>query len=145
LPAPSLPLPHMPSNPTANPPGSSISPKLSAHHAHNHPNPRTRLLSELYSDNISDNGTFSTPIGSPRPGSPVDCTSSIRSGRSGRAVSIRNKPGWVRRATMTTNIAEEAGVKRPWLMYLSYYIPCIAWVGHYQWSFLVGDVAAGSL
>lgn len=101
-------------------------------------NPRTRLLH----DNVSDNGTFS-PIGS----LPSSAGSSVRSGRLGGGGSSpagNHKQNWRQRAATTTNLAEEAGVKYPWLMYMSYYIPCISWVGRYEWSFFVGDLAAGS-
>jgi len=116
-------------------PGSSKNPSAAASKPHHRAaDPRARLLQEL-NDNASDNGTF-TPIGS-RPASSDD---SVRSGGGGSAP----KRSWLQRATTTTVLAEEAGVKRPWLMYLSYYIPCIAWVQKYQWSFFMGDVAAGS-
>lgn len=49
----------------------------------------------------------------------------------------------LKRKTTTARMAEEAGVTRPWLMYASYYIPSIGWIGNYQWSYLLGDVVAG--
>jgi hypothetical protein len=94
--------------------------------------PRTRLLAELPDGGAGDHGTFSRPESS---------NSSIRSG--GRPPTLPT-PSWIKRAVTTTERAEEAGVKRPWLMYLSYYIPCIAWVQQYKMQYLVGDVAAGS-
>ena len=103
--------------------------------------PRTRLLS----DYVSDNGTFA-------PGSCQSSSrgSSIRSGAgagagAGPGSGAASKRGWMKRAATTAELAEGAGVKHPWLMYLSYYIPCIAWVGHYEWSHLLGDFAAGSM
>lgn len=99
--------------------------------------PRTRLL---HDDAYSDNGTF-TPIAS-RPVSPGGSDShSDQPSSTGGSVLRRSK--WLTRTAATTSVAEEAGVKRPWLMYVSYYVPVIAWVGRYEWSFLVGDVAAG--
>ena len=115
-------------------PGSSKDTSAASKPHHRAIDQRTRLLQGLH-DNASDNGTF-TPIDS-RPASPGD---SVRSGSGG----LPPKRTWLERATTTTVLAEEAGVKRPWLMYLSYYIPCIAWVQKYQWSFFMGDVAAGS-
>ncbi|KAA8906629.1 putative sulfate transporter [Sphaerosporella brunnea] len=94
--------------------------------------PRARLLSEEFHDGIADHGTFSpTSIGS-RPESPSG--GSVRSGFT---------PGFIKRAAATAERAEEAGVKRPWLMYMSYYIPCIAWVQQYKMWYLIGDIAAG--
>lgn len=103
-----------------SPPGSSKGVKPPGKPA----DPRTRLLSEYTQD--ADNGTFSSR--------PTSSGGSVSSGLN-----------WFKRATTTATLAEGAGVKHPWLMYLSYYIPCIGWVGHYQWSFLIGDVAAGSM
>ena len=103
--------------------------------------PRTRLLSELHDRSASDHGTFTL-------GGAGSCqssrSSSIRSAP-GTGAGAGAKRGWMKRAVTTTELAEGAGVKHPWLMYLSYYIPCIAWVGHYQWSLLLGDFAAGSM
>ncbi|KAF8532838.1 sulfate transporter family-domain-containing protein [Trichophaea hybrida] len=125
-------------------PGSSKDAKLPPPHF---ANPRTRLLY----DNVSDNGTFS-PFGGSLPSS---AGSSVRSGRIGGGGGSgggnggsgsgggTQKQNWRQRAATTTNLAEEAGVKYPWLMYMSYYIPCIAWVRRYEWSHLVGDIAAG--
>ncbi|KAI5809265.1 sulfate transporter family-domain-containing protein [Pyronema omphalodes] len=101
-----------------SPPGSSKGVKPPGRPA----DPRTRLLAEYTQD--ADNGTFSS-----RPTSPGG--------------SVSSGSNWFKRATTTATLAEGAGVKHPWLMYLSYYIPCIGWVGHYQWSFLIGDIAAG--
>ena len=92
--------------------------------------PRTRLLSEL--NDSADNGTFTS--GSSRPSSPG-------STRSGPTL----KPGLLNRAATTISRAEEAGVRHPWLMYMSYYVPSISWVAAYEWRFLPGDIAAGSM
>ncbi|PWW73953.1 hypothetical protein C7212DRAFT_283826 [Tuber magnatum] len=109
---------------------------------HNDPNPLTRLLRD--SEGTPDHGTFtSQDFRDSRPGSPrvIPVTTGseppdLRSGLSGRGT-------FLKRATATAELAENAGVKRPWLMYMSYYIPCIGWVGRYKWSFLLGDVVAG--
>ena len=106
--------------------------------------PRTRLLSEFHEHYVSDNGTFA-------PGScPSSRGSSIRSAAGagagvGPGSGAASKRGWMKRAATTAELAEGAGVKHPWLMYLSYYIPCIAWIGHYEWGHLMGDFAAGSM
>lgn len=117
-----------------SPAGSSKnSPKLQPKDSRRPPDLRTSLLSTR---DTSDLGTFTVPS------SPVNESAnesvlgeSVRSGSS--------KKGWLHRAATTTALAEDAGVRRPWLMYISYYIPFIAWVGEYQWSFLLGDVVAG--
>ena len=105
--------------------------------SHQDPNPLTRLLRETE----GSHGTFD--INNSRPGSPfivpatsgLEPTDSILGGRLG--------PSLLKRATATAELAEGAGVKRPWLMYLSYYIPCIAWIGRYRWNYFIGDLVAG--
>lgn len=107
--------------------------------------PLTRLLRD--SEGSADHGTFTSQhFRDSRPGSPrvvptttgPEPTDSIRLGLSRPAT-------FLKRATATAELAENAGVKRPWLMYMSYYIPCIGWIGRYKWSYLLGDVVAGGL
>ncbi|KAL7267126.1 hypothetical protein RUND412_010299 [Rhizina undulata] len=112
------------------------------------PNPLTRLLAEELpgSSASSHHGTFA-----PRPGSaasshdslpPRELAESVRSGFSGR-FGPKGPRGWLNRAFTTAYIAEGAGVKWPWLRYISYYIPCIGWMRKYRVEYLVGDLVAG--
>ncbi|KAI1266938.1 sulfate transporter 4.1 [Xylariaceae sp. FL1019] len=39
-------------------------------------------------------------------------------------------------------LAERHGFEDSWLMYLSYYIPCLIWIRQYKWSWLQGDLTA---
>ncbi|KAI0164577.1 sulfate transporter 4.1 [Xylariaceae sp. FL1272] len=39
-------------------------------------------------------------------------------------------------------LAERHGFEDSWLMYLSYYIPCLTWMRQYKWSWLKGDMTA---
>ncbi|KAG9247070.1 sulfate transporter family-domain-containing protein [Calycina marina] len=55
-------------------------------------------------------------------------------------VSYRNGNS-VRRST-TGRLAEEAGIKNTWKMYLSYYIPFLGWIPQYRWMHLRGDLVA---
>lgn len=106
------------------------------------PNPLTRLLVQRR-DNASDHGTFSSDDET-RPGTPQ--VSGSGSGEGSIHSTTEARLGGsilLKRKTTTARMAEEAGVTRPWLMYASYYIPSIGWVGKYQWSFLLGDVVAG--
>lgn len=100
------------------------------------PNPLTRLLAERSDGNTSDHGTFTSSDDETRPGTPVASMHSGSEVRMGGGILLKRK-------TTTTRMAQEAGVTRPWLMYASYYIPSIGWMGTYQWSYLVGDVVAG--
>ncbi|EPS36314.1 hypothetical protein H072_10196 [Dactylellina haptotyla CBS 200.50] len=43
----------------------------------------------------------------------------------------------------TSELARYSGVKHPRLMYMSYYIPAIKWVPHYDLKYLAGDITAG--
>lgn len=134
-------------------------------HPRHNPNPLTRLLSEHVDpvhDGPCNHGTFSPrPIssGSQGPYSPVLRplafsglspslgpsasnhlgleTDSISSGRGGRLGSWGIKPN-------TADLAKHHGVKNPTLMYLSYYVPCVSWIGNYRLSYLPGDIIAGS-
>ncbi|TGZ78589.1 hypothetical protein EX30DRAFT_359787 [Ascodesmis nigricans] len=83
------------------------------------PGERAPLLTPQSHDN---NGTFSPPR-SPNP--------------------PPHKPTWLSRATTTTRLATTLGVERPWLMYLSYYIPVLSWSRSYRLSYLPGDITAG--
>lgn len=103
----------------------------------NQPNPLTRLLAAHPDGNSSDHGTFTSSDDETRPGTPVASVNSTPEVRMGGGILLKRK-------TTTARMAEEAGVTRPWLMYASYYIPSIGWMGTYQWSYLLGDVVAGS-
>lgn len=103
----------------------------------NEPNPLTRLLAARLDGDSSDHGTFTSSDDETRPGTPVASVSSGPEVRMGGGILLKRK-------TTTARMAQEAGVTRPWLMYASYYIPSIGWMGTYQWSYLVGDVVAGS-
>ncbi|KAJ6258275.1 Prestin [Drechslerella dactyloides] len=48
-----------------------------------------------------------------------------------------------RRKMSTVELARFSGVKYPWLMYLSYYVPALKWIPHYDLKFLAGDIVAG--
>lgn len=98
-------------------------------------NPLTRLLA--VDGNTSDHGTFTSSDDDTRPGTPVASVHLGPEVRMGGGILLKRK-------TTTARMAEEAGVTRPWLMYASYYIPSIGWLGTYQWSYLLGDVVAGS-
>lgn len=98
------------------------------------PNPLTRLLA--VDGNTSDHGTFTSSDDETRPGTPVASVHLGPEVRMGGGILLKRK-------TTTARMAEEAGVTRPWLMYASYYIPSIGWMGTYQWSYLLGDVVAG--
>ncbi|KAK6525945.1 hypothetical protein TWF281_010987 [Arthrobotrys megalospora] len=43
----------------------------------------------------------------------------------------------------TSELARQSGVRHPRLMYMSYYIPAIKWIPHYDLKYLAGDVIAG--
>lgn len=106
--------------------------------------PRTRLLSQAASPATStEHGTFRfepSPSGS-RPSSPSVRTSA---NPSNALRAVLPSTSWLKRAATTTELARESGVRHPRVMYASYYIPSIAWIGRYEWSYLVGDVVAGS-
>lgn len=144
-----LPVSSLLTSPSSSSPSHPLSPTMSnpskSGRPHHDPNPFTRLLRD--SEGSTDHGTFTSQhFRDSRPGSPrvvpvttgLEPTDSIRIGLSARGT-------FLKRATATAELAENAGVKRPWLMYMSYYIPCIGWVGRYKWSYLLGDVVAGGL
>lgn len=99
------------------------------------PNPFTRLLSPRFDSNNSDHGTFSSDDDT-RPTTPLILGATTSEVRMGGGILLKRK-------TTTARMAQEAGVKRPWLMYASYYIPSVGWMREYDRSCLLGDVVAG--
>ncbi|KAH0612518.1 uncharacterized protein H6S33_008898 [Morchella sextelata] len=99
------------------------------------PNPFTRLLAPRFDGNNSDHGTFSSDDDT-RPTTPLILGATSSEVRMGGGILLKRK-------TTTARMAQEAGVKRPWLMYASYYIPSIGWMREYDRSCLLGDVVAG--
>ncbi|KAF3904721.1 Prestin [Dactylellina cionopaga] len=128
----------------------------------------TSLLSRLtdpqhQESNVRDNGTFVPPTTasstSSAPGASAppfnrvlssfgaiptarldDDRSSIMSDGAGSI----NGNGRKRQQKMSTSeLARQSGVKHPRLMYMSYYIPALKWIPHYDLKYLAGDVTAG--
>ncbi|KAK6346649.1 hypothetical protein TWF696_006769 [Orbilia brochopaga] len=126
----------------------------------------TALLSRLSdsqlpsSNSTRNNGTFPTSGGTASSGSSINgVSSSLRRISSFGAIPINEleddrssilsddgEPSFNRkrrRKLSTAELARYSGVKHPHLMYLSYYIPALKWIPHYDFKYLAGDVVAG--
>ena len=47
-----------------------------------------------------------------------------------------------RHLSATQWLAKQHGIEMSWMMYLSYYVPLINWIGQYRWSYVRGDLVA---
>ncbi|KAK6537358.1 hypothetical protein TWF694_011550 [Orbilia ellipsospora] len=72
-----------------------------------------------------------------------DDRSSILSDGIGSNNGAGTSNGRKRQLMSTSELARSSGVKHPRLNYLSYYIPAIKWIPHYDLKYLAGDVIAG--
>ncbi|KAF3908365.1 Prestin [Arthrobotrys entomopaga] len=123
----------------------------------------TSLLSSRLTD-TNDNGTFNNTNNPPATGPSTslliphrtissfgaiptarldDDRSSIASDGAGSNNGLGTSNGRKRQKMTTSELARESGVKHPRLNYLSYYIPAIKWIPHYDLKYLAGDITAG--
>ncbi|RKF65785.1 putative sulfate transporter [Golovinomyces cichoracearum] len=54
----------------------------------------------------------------------------------------KDKVGALKKKSKTRYLAEQHGIANTKSMYLTYYIPILAWIGQYRWSYVKGDLTA---